>query len=426
MINNKKIATSLSNPLWKISPPSISEVQNDISKWVDSFNSSEYLLSVISFENAAHVLCSYGEDFSNQCMGNIISSIKQTFGDELKIIRLSIDLLILVCPFENKDKFTDLVNKAFILLNASSKPSVYLTIQCGVSRFNKQTLFSDSFKQALVAQYESRMQGKNSVCFFENVSELVAEYQNEMKMAAYFQNVLLNKRCKLAFQPIINSKTGEVKSYEALLRVITEEEQIVSAGPFINVAEKFAFVDQVDILTLEMIVRELQLAPQVHISVNISTYTISNNKWIKIAKDLLKDPKVASRLTIEITETGIHQNLNNTIEFVDFLQSIGCTVAIDDFGAGYTSFTQLKLLNADIIKIDGLFVRDITENHDSKLFVKTLLEFAKAFCLQTTAEFVETGEIAKILMTLGVDYMQGYYFGKPLNYRPWIKDDRNV
>ena len=131
-------------------------------------------------------------------------------------------------------------------------------------------------------------------------------------------------------------------------------------------------------------------------------------------KPLNKQPK----------HSNMHKNLNKVIEFVDTVQSLGCQIAIDDFGAGYTSFTQLKLLNADIIKIDGIFIRDIVDNHDSRLFVKTLIDFAKAFCLQTVAEFVETGDIAKNLIDLGVDYLQGYYFGKALNYRPWVNGDK--
>jgi EAL domain-containing protein (putative c-di-GMP-specific phosphodiesterase class I) len=173
-----------------------------------------------------------------------------------------------------------------------------------------------------------------------------------------------------------------------------------------------------------MVHKELASDPNVSLGLNVSPQTVLSRKWLDHARILLKDPSITSRLIIEITETGMHKNLNKVIEFVDTVQSLGCQIAIDDFGAGYTSFTQLKLLNADIIKIDGVFIRDIVDNHDSRLFVKTLIDFAKAFCLQTVAEFVETGDIAKTLIDLGVDYLQGYYFGKALNHRPWVTDDK--
>jgi len=94
---------------------------------------------------------------------------------------------------------------------------------------------------------------------------------------------------------------------------------------------------------------------------------------------------------------------------------------LDDFGSGYTSFRQLKTLSIDMVKIDGAFIRDLVENGDNRFFVKTLLDFTKAIGLKAVAEFVETGEVAKMLMEMGVEYMQGYYFGKPDTNPEWLK-----
>ncbi len=107
------------------------------------------------------------------------------------------------------------------------------------------------------------------------------------------------------------------------------------------------------------------------------------------------------------------------------LQAQGCQVALDDFGSGYTSFRQLKALSVDMVKIDGAFVKDLVDNADNRFFVKTLLDFTRGFGLKSVAECVENGEIAKMLMELGVDYLQGYYFGKPMNYRKWLKEGEN-
>jgi len=123
---------------------------------------------------------------------------------------------------------------------------------------------------------------------------------------------------------------------------------------------------------------------------------------------------------VEITETAAHRDLRKAAYFVAAIQSVGGCVALDDFGSGYTSFRQLKSLSVDLVKIDGAFVKDIAQNADSRFFVKTLLEFSHGFGLHAVAEFVENGEIAKILMELGVDYMQGYYFGKRENHRSWV------
>ncbi len=155
----------------------------------------------------------------------------------------------------------------------------------------------------------------------------------------------------------------------------------------------------------------------------MSNNTTENNIWLERITELLtQTPDIASRLVVELTETAVHRDLRRTAFFVASLQSLGCMVALDDFGSGYTSFRQLKALSVDMVKIDGVFIKDLATSTDSQFFVKTLLDFAKGFGLKTVAEFVENGEITKILMDMGVDYMQGYYLGKPENHRSWLSE----
>jgi len=118
----------------------------------------------------------------------------------------------------------------------------------------------------------------------------------------------------------------------------------------------------------------------------------------------------------------VHGDLKHSARFCAEVQAMGCMIALDDFGSGYTSFRQLQALPIDYVKIDGVFIRDLTDNADSRLFVKTMLDFIRGFGLKSVAEYVENGEIAKMLMELGVDYLQGYYLGKPSNTRPWSKE----
>jgi EAL domain-containing protein (putative c-di-GMP-specific phosphodiesterase class I) len=158
---------------------------------------------------------------------------------------------------------------------------------------------------------------------------------------------------------------------------------------------------------------------------NISNISIDNPIWLNKARNLLQDVDIASRLTIEITETGAQRDLTKLSSFVNFVQGLGSQIAIDDFGAGYTSFKQLQFLQADIIKIDGMFIRDIVTNYDNRFFVQMMLDCSKTFNMKTVAEFVENGEIAKVLMELDVDYMQGNYFGLAVNYRSWIDTKTN-
>ena len=132
-------------------------------------------------------------------------------------------------------------------------------------------------------------------------------------------------------------------------------------------------------------------------------------------------PDVAERLVIEITETAGLEDIDACCRFVSTLRDLGCEVALDDFGAGYTSFRHLKQLAVTKVKIDGSFIRKIGENPDNLVFIRTLIDLARTFGLETVAECVEDMDEAALLLNEGVDYMQGYAFGKPELDKPWTR-----
>lgn len=250
-----------------------------------------------------------------------------------------------------------------------------------------------------------------------------AESREEMGMANFLGQAVQEGRIKLAWQPIIDSKTGEVAHYEGLLRLFGEDGKISSAGTLIPIAERMGFIPMIDKLVLTKVVDELRNDKHVTLALNVSNLTTQDHSYFALLSKLIEEtPEIGPRLIVELTETAIHGDLKHMARFCAEVQALGCLVALDDFGAGYTSFRQLKALSVDMVKIDGAFVRDLTDNADSRFFVKTLLDFTRGFGLKSVAEFVENGEIAKMLMELGVDMLQGYYFAKPLNYRPWLKE----
>ena len=134
-------------------------------------------------------------------------------------------------------------------------------------------------------------------------------------------------------------------------------------------------------------------------------------------------PDVAERMVVEITETAGLEDIDACCRFVSTLRDLGCEVALDDFGAGYTSFRHLKQLAVTKVKIDGSFIRKIGENPDNLVFIRTLIDLARAFDLETVAECVEDMDEAALLLNEGVDYMQGYAFGKPELDIPWTRPE---
>jgi EAL domain-containing protein (putative c-di-GMP-specific phosphodiesterase class I) len=258
---------------------------------------------------------------------------------------------------------------------------------------------------------------------YESTRHEADQCRQQMGLANYFFKAMKEKRLRMAYQPVIDSITGNTVHYEALLRIVNSAGKISSAGALIPVAERMGLIDVIDTLVMGLIVDELRGSPDVTLAFNVSNMTTENGVWLDNFRQKLKEtPEIAPRIIVEITETAAQRDLRSAAFFVASLQELGCQVALDDFGSGYTSFRQLKALSVDMVKIDGVFVKDLAQSADNQFFVKTLMDFAQGFGLKTVAEFVETGEVAKTLMGMGVDYLQGYYFGKPENHRSWLHD----
>lgn len=236
-----------------------------------------------------------------------------------------------------------------------------------------------------------------------------------------FKKSLCSNTFSFAYQPIVDRNTGDIPHYECLLRVPNENSDLVSAGSFIEVAERAGLNNVVDQVVLNMAVNELKAAPNISLAVNISNSGIIDANLLETARLLLSDKSLAKRLVIEITETSLNIDFKKTRNFADIMRSFGCKIAIDDFGSGFTSFKQLQNLPVDIIKIDGSFIRDVVYNKRDQHLVVSLIEIAKNLNAKTVAEFVENGEIAKFLLDVGIDYMQGNFFSPALNYRVWSK-----
>jgi EAL domain-containing protein (putative c-di-GMP-specific phosphodiesterase class I) len=167
---------------------------------------------------------------------------------------------------------------------------------------------------------------------------------------------------------------------------------------------------------LELAVDLLKRHPKIRLSVNVSSTTASDHEWVVALHRLTGGRRaLTSRLIVEITETTVIHDLDQTIAFVDTLKELGCSVAIDDFGAGYTSFKNLKLLNADMVKIDGAFVKNLKEDTSDQVFIRTMIDLAQNFKMETVAEWVGNQESADFLAEVGITYLQGFHYGMPIS-----------
>ena len=232
---------------------------------------------------------------------------------------------------------------------------------------------------------------------------------------------LNERRIFLAYETVANAADRRPAFYECLMRVRRADGSLLGASDVVPVAERLGLVRLLDHRVLELVVDELVAAPSLQASVNVSPGSTTDPDWWTGLGSLLRaHAGVADRLIIEITESSAIQDVDETRGFVARVKDLGCRIAIDDFGAGYTSFRNLRKLGVDIVKIDGAFVQNILRSEDDRAFVQTLIDLAKRLKLLTVAEWVQDEGAAKMLEAWGCDYLQGALVGLATVERPWL------
>ncbi|MGY3620011.1 putative bifunctional diguanylate cyclase/phosphodiesterase [Bradyrhizobium sp. USDA 10063] len=238
---------------------------------------------------------------------------------------------------------------------------------------------------------------------------------------------LNERRIVVAFEPVVDVQSRQPAFYECLVRMQQEDGRALSAPDIVPVAERLGLIRLVDHRVLELAVAELAASPKVQLSLNISPDTTMDPDWLSGIESLMAaHPGVGERLIVEITETVAIHNLDEVRGFVARLKNFGSRIAIDDFGAGYTSFRNLRKLGVDIVKIDGAFVQNIAHSADDRAFVQTLLDLARRLGIKTVAEWVQDEASAAMLRDWGCDYIQGRLIGLASPKRPWDAADKAI
>lgn len=275
---------------------------------------------------------------------------------------------------------------------------------------------------AMQALDEARTRARDCFVAYEPRPERDTRRKRNYATADEIVSALNERRMVLALQPIVWAGTGLTAFHEALLRIERADGTLVPAGAFILDAEQLGLCHLVDHRVAELSVQLLRADADLQISMNVSAQTAVGEEWVHTLSSLVHgDRAILSRLTVEVTETAAIKDLDQCVQFVDALKDLGCRVAIDDFGAGYSSFRNLKALGVDMVKIDGSFVRDCANNPSDQMFIKTFIELARNFELETVAEWVTDQQTAALLSAMGVTYLQGYYFGEPEVVPPRIR-----
>ena len=268
--------------------------------------------------------------------------------------------------------------------------------------------------RAETALLQSKRRGPSSFAKFKATNTDKTLHTQNLALQDRVRKALQNKQLCLAYQPLVRADSHTVSSYECLIRMRNTDGSLMPAAEFIPAIEKMGLVRQVDLAVMDMAFADLRAYPDVELAINVSAANIGDGRWLQqILKYLAAEPSLAKRLVVELTESAALEDLEQSSHFLNALKKHGCRVALDDFGAGFTSFRELQYLPVDIMKIDRDFVKLLPDDAASIRMLTTFIGLAGDLSMKTVAEGVETIEQANLLKELGVSTLQGYYFGKP-------------
>jgi len=352
----------------------------------------------------------------------VSDAVARLSGDEFAVLLPQIDR-------EGAIRFAEDLRREVRLQSTTSGPEP-ITVSVGVAMFGGET--EEGGEPALVAadlaMYEAKDQGRDRVVLVDEPSEVKAHRRSGLSTSARIRDALVRDRLVLYQQPIVDLRTGKVERHELLLRIADDDGQMLPAGRFIQTAEQFGMVQELDRWVVGEAVAMLDEMHEKHegngklkkppfgLHVNLSGSSITDAGVLEfIERSFDTSDAYPGAITFEITETAAIRNFEAAGAFADRLTEFGCSIAIDDYGVGFGPFYYLKHLPFDLIKIDGDFIRDLPRNDADQLTVKAIVEIARGLGKKTIAEYVEEPSTVGMLRELGVDMAQGFHLGKPID-----------
>ncbi|WP_318392552.1 bifunctional diguanylate cyclase/phosphodiesterase [Enterobacter sp.] len=306
-------------------------------------------------------------------------------------------------------KIGDFINQPYTIYNAI----INITSCVGIVISETERRSDYLYKFADLALYEAKNEGSGKIKVFRQ--HMLEKLQESRTLEHDMAMALVNKEFVVYYQPIVDSFSREIYSYEALIRWIHPLKGLLSPDSFIPVAEKTGMINVMGKSVLEMACREAATwAVPAKISVNVSPVQLSSSAFAGIVLSILKETGLpAERLELEVTESSLFTESNTPMNTLNKLRALGVKISIDDFGTGYSSLSRLSRIAFDKIKIDKSFVHSISTQEDALNIIRLITGMAKSLNMKAVAEGVETQEQLESLQALGCDFAQGYLFGKP-------------
>ena len=380
---------------------------------------------LVALDNLARINEAYGFDVADEVIGAVAKRLraKMRGGDQLgRFSGNKFGVILNNCTPEDMEKAAERLLAGVrddVVRTAAGPVAITVTIG-GVTAPRHARTVSEIVARAQETLISAKAKRQGWYQVYRPSVERDAMRRENVRAADEIVGALNERRILLAFEPVVEAATRRNAFYECLMRIRRADGSLIHASEVIPVAERLGLVRLLDHRVLELLISEMVAVPALHASVNVSpASTTDPDWWSALGASLRAHSGVAERLTVEITEmTAIH-DVDETRGFVARVKDLGCRIAIDDFGAGYTSFRNLRKLGVDIIKIDGAYVQNLMRSEDDRAFVHTLVDLARRLGLKTVAEWVQDEEVAQQLQAWGCDYLQGKLIGLASVERSW-------
>ena len=368
----------------------------------------------------------YGFDIADEVIAAVAKRVRSQLRGNDRLGRMSgnkFGILLNVCTPDDMQAAADRLLAGVrdeVIETSAGAIAVTMTIG-GITAPRHGRSVRDVLARADDALASAKAKRRGSYQAYQPNPEREAHRRANMRATDEILTALNERRIFLVYEPIVATRSRRPAFYECLMRVRREDGSVSAVTEVVPRAERLGLVRLIDHRVLELVLDQLIEAPSLKASLNVSAAsTVDPDWWAALGAMLRAHPGVGERLTVEITETAAIHDIDETRGFVARVKDLGCRIAIDDFGAGYTSFRNLRKLGVDVVKVDGGFVQNLRRSEDDRAFVHALIELARRLGLQTVAEWVQDEEAAAILAGWGCDYLQGALVGLASAERPWV------
>lgn len=286
------------------------------------------------------------------------------------------------------------------------KTEVSLTATMGIA-FGSELLLANADTALKLAK-----KSKKDFLVYDSSMAMAKEYEKNLDWTKRLKTAIENDKIVPVYQPIIDTQTKKIVKYESLMRMVGEDGSFIAPIHFLELAKKNKLYHQLTKIMIEKTFERFEHLPY-SVSINLSVDDIVNKDIYKFIIEKLKNSSISKNIVFEIIESEGIENFDQVLEFINSVKRYGAKISIDDFGTGYSNFEYLMKLKVDYIKIDGSMIKNIDTDKNSQMITQTIVEFSKKMNIKTVAEFVHSKDVFEKVSQMGVDYMQGYYFGAP-------------